>query len=55
MFAEPITNVTVAVGREAALACVVENLGNHRVSSPLLQRCRLNKNSLDSSRIKVDL
>lgn len=32
MFAEPIANVTVAVGRDAALACVVENLGNHRVS-----------------------
>lgn len=31
-FAEPISNVTVAVGRDAALSCVVDNLGSHRVS-----------------------
>lgn len=31
-FTEPIPNVTVAVGRDAALPCVVDNLGTHRVS-----------------------
>ena len=31
-FAEPVPNVTVAVGRDAALSCVVDNLGSHRVS-----------------------
>ena len=32
-FAEPVPNVTVAVGRDAALSCVVDNLGSHRVKS----------------------
>ena len=32
-FAEPIPNVTVTVGRDALLACVVDNLGNYKVSS----------------------
>lgn len=31
-FGEPIPNVTVAVGRDASLPCVVENLGSHKVS-----------------------
>lgn len=30
-FGEPIPNVTVAVGRDASLPCVVENLGSHKV------------------------
>lgn len=30
-FAEPIPNVTVALGRDAALPCVVENLGEYKV------------------------
>jgi hypothetical protein len=31
-FPEPIPNVTVTVGRDATLPCVVENLGHYRVS-----------------------
>ncbi|KAF6210792.1 hypothetical protein GE061_013903 [Apolygus lucorum] len=31
-FAEPIPNVTVALGRDASLPCVVENLGNYKVA-----------------------
>ncbi|KAG7201153.1 hypothetical protein KM043_003944 [Ampulex compressa] len=30
MFAEPIPNVTVALGRDVSLPCVVENLGNYK-------------------------
>lgn len=32
-FAEPISNVTVTVGREATLTCVVEDLGTYKVSN----------------------
>ncbi|XP_012283439.1 lachesin isoform X2 [Orussus abietinus] len=32
MFAEPISNVTVSVGRDALLACVVDNLQNYQVA-----------------------
>lgn len=31
-FAQPIPNVTVAVGRDANLPCVVEHLGTYKVS-----------------------
>jgi hypothetical protein len=31
-FIEPIPNVTVALGRDASLPCVVENLGSYKVS-----------------------
>lgn len=31
-FAEPIPNVTVTVGRDALLACVVDNLRNYKVN-----------------------
>ncbi|XP_073972765.1 lachesin-like isoform X2 [Rhodnius prolixus] len=31
-FAEPIPNVTVALGRDASLPCVVDNLGNYKVA-----------------------
>ncbi|XP_065157507.1 neurotrimin-like [Atheta coriaria] len=31
-FSEPITNVTVAVGREAIMACLVEDLGQYKVA-----------------------
>lgn len=31
-FAQPIPNVTVAVGRDANLPCVVEHLGAYKVS-----------------------
>lgn len=31
-FAEPIPNVTVALGRDASLPCVVENLGTYKVA-----------------------
>lgn len=31
-FAEPIPSLTVAAGRNAALKCVVENLGNYTVN-----------------------
>ena len=30
-FAEPVANVTVSVGRDALLACVVENLKGYKV------------------------
>lgn len=32
-FAQPIPNVTVAVGRDANLPCVVESLGTYKVIS----------------------
>ncbi|KAK0170363.1 hypothetical protein PV328_010934 [Microctonus aethiopoides] len=32
MFAEPIPNVTVAVGRDASLPCVINNLGSYKVA-----------------------
>ncbi|XP_029042549.1 lachesin-like [Osmia bicornis bicornis] len=32
MFAEPIPNVTVPLGRDVSLPCVVENLGNFKVA-----------------------
>jgi hypothetical protein len=35
-FIEPIPNVTVALGRDASLPCVVENLGSYKVSPCLL-------------------
>ncbi|CAG0900060.1 unnamed protein product [Cyprideis torosa] len=31
-FAEPIPNITVTLGRDATLTCVIENLGNYRVA-----------------------
>ncbi|KAF9799959.1 hypothetical protein SFRURICE_019619 [Spodoptera frugiperda] len=36
-FAEPIPNVTVALGRDASLPCVVEHLGTYKRFA--LQRC----------------
>lgn len=30
-FAEPIPNVTIPVGRDVSLPCVVSNLGNYKV------------------------
>ncbi|XP_034935382.1 lachesin-like isoform X2 [Chelonus insularis] len=32
MFAEPIPNVTVAIGRDANLPCVINNLGSYKVA-----------------------
>ncbi|XP_033220905.1 lachesin [Belonocnema kinseyi] len=32
MFAEPIPNVTVPLGRDVSLPCVIENLGTHKVA-----------------------
>lgn len=32
-FAQPIPNVTVAVGRDANLPCVVEHLGAYKVNN----------------------
>lgn len=34
-FAEPIPNVTVSVGRDALLACVVDNLRGFKVNNHL--------------------
>ena len=31
IFAEPIPNVTVALGRDVSLPCVIENLGSYKV------------------------
>lgn len=33
-FAEPIPNVTVSIGRDALLACVVDNLRGFKVRKP---------------------
>ena len=35
MFAEPIPNVTVALGRDVSLPCVIENLGTYKVHALL--------------------
>ncbi|XP_051157104.1 lachesin-like isoform X2 [Leptopilina boulardi] len=32
MFAEPIPNVTVPLGRDVSLPCIIENLGTHKVA-----------------------
>lgn len=32
IFAEPIPNVTVALGRDVSLPCVIENLGSYKVT-----------------------
>lgn len=37
-FAEPIPNVTVTVGRDALLACVVDNLKGFKVNKLYLQK-----------------
>lgn len=34
-FSEPIPNVTVALGRDASLPCVVEHLGTYKVRTIL--------------------
>lgn len=39
-FAEPIPNVTVTIGRDALLACVVDNLRNYKVSTYIRPRKR---------------
>lgn len=47
-FAEPIPNVTVALGRDASLPCVVNNLGTYKVSitPPCTYRVLITPNSL---------
>lgn len=35
-FAAPIANVTVPIGREATLVCVVEDLGPYKVSAKFI-------------------
>lgn len=37
-FAQPIPNVTVAVGRDANLPCVVEHLGTYKVLLKLTEK-----------------
>ncbi|KAK8406359.1 hypothetical protein O3P69_007219 [Scylla paramamosain] len=39
-FVSAIQNVTVSVGRDARLSCVVENLGDYRVSHQRLERMK---------------
>lgn len=34
-FAEPIPNITVTVGKDALLACVVDNLQSYRVRNDI--------------------
>jgi len=34
-FAEPITNVTAPVGREATIVCIVDDLGSYKVKCKL--------------------
>lgn len=38
-FAQPIPNVTVAVGRDANLPCVVEHLGAYKVNIVMCTHC----------------
>lgn len=65
-FAEPIPNITVTIGKDALLACVVDNLKSYRVSYHvklfrilLLEECFLNivfrlfRNIVDSKRQKL--
>ena len=40
-FSAPIANVTVAVGREAILTCVVHDLGAYKVNLLFNQKCVL--------------
>lgn len=40
-FVEPIPNVTVALGRDASLPCIVENLGTYKVNY-VFHLCQLN-------------
>jgi hypothetical protein len=46
-FAEPIPNITVTVGRDALLACVVDNLKGYKVKKIYKKFC--NKKKLFSS------
>lgn len=49
-FAQPIPNVTVAVGRDANLPCVVEHLGGYKVSGDgysVLLCCQKRKNCIE--------
>lgn len=43
IFAEPIPNVTVALGRDVSLPCVIENLGSYKVTywNRTLHKCVL--------------
>lgn len=41
MFAEPIPNVTVALGRDVSLPCVIENLGNYKVKQKKNRRIQI--------------
>lgn len=45
-FAQPIPNVTVAVGRDANLPCVVEHLGAYKVWIFCFQKCIKNKKNI---------
>jgi len=42
-FAQPIPNVTVAVGRDANLPCVVEHLGGYKVRNGEMGKFREGK------------
>lgn len=48
-FAEPIPNVTVALGRDASLPCVVENLGTYKVRRNIEVICN------SHSRVDIEL
>lgn len=41
-FAEPIPNITVTIGRDALLGCVVDNLKNYKVSVWFFYRLMFN-------------
>lgn len=46
-FVEPVTNVTVTVGRDALLACVVEDLRGYKVNKQLCTKNIVSKYNVD--------
>ena len=51
-FNEPIRNVTVPMGREAVLSCVISNLGEYKVTIVLPLAIRLTKHSREGDSSK---
>uniref|UniRef100_A0A182UWN6 Uncharacterized protein n=1 Tax=Anopheles merus TaxID=30066 RepID=A0A182UWN6_ANOME len=41
-FAEPIPNITVTIGRDALLACVVDNLKGYKCKNGVFCKCETN-------------
>lgn len=54
-FAQPIPNVTVAVGRDANLPCVVENLGSYKVRKKNMQRNKEEEKKISKHEYAYDI